>query len=86
MSYRTSLDRPRVEIGATRVELKRWPRMTSNARFPPDPGRDLSLLAVVLTVMLQILTPLLPMVGIGEPIGDQSNAVRTLITPAGWAF
>lgn len=60
--------------------------MTSNAPFRPGAGRDLSLLAVVLTAILQILTPLLPMVGIGEPIGDQSNAARTLITPAGWAF
>ncbi|MCE7798191.1 hypothetical protein LWE61_16755 [Sphingobium sufflavum] len=36
--------------------------------------------------MLQILTPTLPALGIGQPIGDQSDAVRTLITPAGWAF
>ena len=86
MSYRASLDRPRVDIDATRVEIKRWRRMTSNAPFRPGAGRDFSLLAVVLTAMLQILTPLLPMVGIGEPIGGQSNAVRTLITPAGWAF
>ena len=60
--------------------------MTSNASFGRGAGRNLSLSAVVLTAILQILTPLLPMLGIGQPIGDQSNAVRTLITPAGWAF
>lgn len=36
--------------------------------------------------ILQILTPLLPTFGIGKPIGAQSDDVRTLITPAGWAF
>lgn len=36
--------------------------------------------------ILQVLTPLLPQMGIGEPIGDRSDGVRTLITPAGWAF
>lgn len=34
----------------------------------------------------QILTPFLPMIGFGRTIGAQSNAVRTLVTPAGWAF
>lgn len=34
----------------------------------------------------QILAPFLPVIGIGRTIGEQSNAVRTLITPAGWAF
>jgi hypothetical protein len=34
----------------------------------------------------QILTPFLPMIGFGRTIGEQSNAVRTLVTPAGWAF
>ena len=34
----------------------------------------------------QILAPLLPVIGIGRTIGEQSNAVRTLVTPAGWAF
>jgi hypothetical protein len=29
---------------------------------------------------------LLPSLGVGEPIGDRSDAVRTAITPAGWAF
>ena len=36
--------------------------------------------------VLQILTPILPSLGIGEPIGARSDSVRTLITPAGWAF
>lgn len=36
--------------------------------------------------VFQILTPLMPSLGIGEPIGSQSDSVRTLITPAGWAF
>lgn len=41
---------------------------------------------VLLTALLQIVTPALPGLGFGEPIGSQSDAVRTLITPAGWAF
>lgn len=41
---------------------------------------------MILTAVLQILTPLLPQLGIGQSIGAQSNAVRTIITPAGWAF
>lgn len=36
--------------------------------------------------MAQILTPLLPMIGIGRTIGEQSDSVHTLVTPAGWAF
>jgi len=43
-------------------------------------------IAVVLAAALQILTPLLPQLGVGEPIGTRSDSVRTLITPAGWAF
>jgi hypothetical protein len=46
----------------------------------------LARLAPVLLAVLQLLTPLLPQLGIGEPIGDRSDSVRTLITPAGWAF
>lgn len=41
---------------------------------------------VLLAALLQIATPLLPSLGVGDPIGSQSNSVRTLITPAGWAF
>lgn len=40
----------------------------------------------ILFAVLQILTPTLPLLGIGHPIGDQSDSVRTLVTPAGWAF
>lgn len=43
-------------------------------------------IAVLLGAAFQILTPMLPRLGVGEPIGSQSDAVRTLITPAGWAF
>ncbi|MET1756340.1 hypothetical protein ABVV53_12865 [Novosphingobium sp. RD2P27] len=43
-------------------------------------------IAVLLAAALQVLTPLLPQLGIGEPIGSRSDAVRTLITPSGWAF
>lgn len=43
-------------------------------------------IAVLLCAVLQVLTPILPSLGIGEPIGSQSDASRTLITPAGWAF
>ena len=42
--------------------------------------------AVILFAALQILTPMLPMIGIGQPIGSRSDSVQTLITPAGWAF
>jgi hypothetical protein len=42
--------------------------------------------AVLALAILQILTPVLPSLGFGTPIGDQSDGARTLITPAGWAF
>lgn len=42
--------------------------------------------AVLIAAALQILTPLLPQLGVGVPIGTRSDAVRTVITPAGWAF
>lgn len=41
---------------------------------------------VVAAALLQVLVPLLPSLGVGVPIGAQSDDVRTLITPAGWAF
>ncbi|RYE45107.1 MAG: hypothetical protein EOP21_06875, partial [Hyphomicrobiales bacterium] len=41
---------------------------------------------VTLAALLQIATPMLPSLGVGDPIGSQSDSVRTLITPAGWAF
>lgn len=46
----------------------------------------LSWLAPLAFAILQILTPTLPLLGIGEQIGERSAAVGTLVTPAGWAF
>ena len=43
-------------------------------------------LFVIVTALLQIATPALPVLGIGEQIGAHSDRVQTLITPAGWAF
>lgn len=42
--------------------------------------------ATLILAFAQIATPLLPMIGIGEPVGEQSADTQTLITPAGWAF
>ncbi|MFA7441243.1 MAG: hypothetical protein WCZ66_09770 [Sphingomonadaceae bacterium] len=55
----------------------------------PVTARDAALLprlAVLVFAVLQALTPLLPRLGIGQPIGERSDNVQTLITPAGWAF
>ncbi|BDI60369.1 hypothetical protein MACH05_09290 [Qipengyuania nanhaisediminis] len=41
---------------------------------------------MVLAVVIQIGATFLPQLGLGEPIGDRSDSVRTLITPSGWAF
>lgn len=43
-------------------------------------------LAIILAVVVQIGATFLPQLGFGEPIGDRSDAIRTLITPSGWAF
>lgn len=43
-------------------------------------------LAIILAVVVQIGATFLPQLGLGEPIGSRSDSVRTLITPAGWAF
>ena len=43
-------------------------------------------LAVIVAVFVQIGAGFLPRFGIGEFVGTRSDAVRTLITPAGWAF
>ncbi|MEN3746272.1 hypothetical protein TPR58_03765 [Sphingomonas sp. HF-S3] len=51
-----------------------------------QPVSALSRAAPLLCAIVQILIPLLPLAGIGQPIGDQSDGARTLITPAGWAF
>lgn len=42
--------------------------------------------AILLAVVVQIGATFLPQLGFGEPIGDRSDSVRTLITPSGWAF
>ncbi|GMN03311.1 hypothetical protein [Erythrobacter sp. MTPC3] len=42
--------------------------------------------AIILAVVIQIGATFLPQLGFGEPIGDRSDSVRTLITPSGWAF
>lgn len=55
-------------------------------RRSPQAGSRLARYAVIGFALLQILTPVLPALGIGEPIGSRSADVRTLITPAGWAF
>ena len=43
-------------------------------------------LAIILAVVWQIGASFLPQLGLGEPIGDRSDSVRTLLTPSGWAF
>ena len=42
--------------------------------------------ALILAVVIQIGATFLPQLGLGEPIGNRSDSVRTLVTPAGWAF
>lgn len=52
-----------------------------------QPVRTLSQrLIVPLAVFIQIGATFLPQLGLGDPIGDRSDSVRTLITPSGWAF
>ena len=70
---------------ATRKPIGCCGKLATNT-LPQRTALNLPHLAVLLTAALQILTPLLPQIGIGEPIGSRSLAVRTLITPAGWAF
>lgn len=41
---------------------------------------------VLVAVIIQIGATFLPALGIGEEIGSRSDATRTLVTPAGWAF
>ncbi len=43
-------------------------------------------LAIIIAVIVQIGATFLPQLGFGDPIGDRSDSVRTLITPSGWAF
>ena len=42
--------------------------------------------AIILAVVVQIGSSFLPELGLGQPIGNRSDAIRTLITPSGWAF
>ena len=73
-------------IAATRAIAARSAAMSSLAPSHASPADPAPRIAVILMAVLQILTPMLPSLGIGEPIGSQSDEVRTLITPAGWAF
>lgn len=60
--------------------------MGMNAPLSGAPRPVLQRAAAPLFVAFQILATFLPSLGIGEPVGARSDAVRTLITPAGWAF
>lgn len=53
---------------------------TSGTRGTPERA------AILIAAIFQVVATMLPSLGIGEPIGDQSDDVRTAITPAGWAF
>jgi len=50
------------------------------------PAADPSRTVVLLCALAQIGAALLPAMGIGTPVGERSDLVQTLITPAGWAF
>lgn len=52
----------------------------------PAPAADPARIVVLLCALGQIGAALLPAMGIGTPVGERSDAVQTLITPAGWAF
>jgi hypothetical protein len=43
-------------------------------------------IAIILAVIVQIGASFLPELGLGEPIGNRSDDLRTIITPVGWAF
>jgi hypothetical protein len=60
--------------------------MTSIGYSHPARRSDLQRTAILLLAILQVLVTLLPSLGLGEQIGERSDAVRTAITPAGWAF
>ena len=42
--------------------------------------------AIILAVAFQIGATFLPNLGFGEQIGERSDAIRSLVVPAGWAF
>ncbi len=50
------------------------------------PRSVLQRVAIVLAVIIQIGATFLPALGYGDQIGSRSDAIRTLITPSGWAF
>lgn len=50
-----------------------------------DGGNSRRIVVLVLAV-LQVLVPILPNLGFGTEVGERSDAVHTLVTPAGWAF
>jgi hypothetical protein len=50
------------------------------------PAADPSRIVILLCALAQIGAALLPAMGIGTPVGERSDLVQTLITPAGWAF
>ena len=50
------------------------------------PNSNVRAIAALVFALAQILAPLLPSIGIGNPVGEQSADTQTLITPAGWAF
>ncbi|WP_077146802.1 hypothetical protein [Sphingopyxis sp. KK2] len=52
----------------------------------PAPAADPSRAIVLLCALAQIAAAFLPAIGIGTPVGERSDVVQTLITPAGWAF
>lgn len=52
----------------------------------PAPDSRVRAIAALVFALAQILAPLLPAIGIGNPVGEQSADTQTLITPAGWAF
>jgi len=52
----------------------------------PAPAADPAHIVVLLCALAQIGAALLPAMGIGTQVGERSDAVQTLITPAGWAF
>lgn len=60
--------------------------MPSIARTRPHTPNVAPRLWVAAFAVLQILTPLMPGLGVGQPIGSWSDSARTLITPAGWTF
>lgn len=65
---------------------KRCAGITPAMNHSPAHASALSRIAPIVFALLQVVTPLLPWLGIGAPVGEQSDSVRTIITPAGWAF